>query len=73
MLSYIAETGEIARLVSAYSKEQHSSISQINMTVQEFNNTSQSLASSSEELSANASSMVDTAGALEKRLNEFDL
>lgn len=73
MLSYIAETAEIARLVNESSREQHSSIDQINQTVQEFNSASQLLASSSEELSANASAMVATAETLDKRLGEFEV
>ncbi|MEL7146662.1 MAG: methyl-accepting chemotaxis protein [Bacteroidota bacterium] len=71
MIAYITKTSEIAKLVSESSKEQHSSIDQINQTVQDFNKASQSLAASSQELSVNAGSLAERAKKMDNLLQDF--
>ena len=71
MLSYIARTSEIAKLVSQSNKEQNSSFAQINDTVQGFNRTSQTLAKSSEEIAHTSAQLSEAATLLDETLNSF--
>lgn len=73
MIAYITKTSEMAKLVSESSKEQYSSIDQINQTVQDFNKTSQSLAMSSQEISASSKTLMNKAGQLDEILKEFQI
>lgn len=73
MINYISKTSEIARQVSQSSKEQHSSIDQINETIQDFNRTSQTLAKSSEEITESSEVLMKRASELDKILSEFSL
>ena len=73
MTSFIAKTTQIAQLVSESSKEQYSSIDQINQTVQDFNRASQSLASSSQDLTFSAQKLMDSASEMDHLLQDFNL
>lgn len=73
MMTYISKTSEMSKLVSNSSKEQYTSIEQINYTVQDFNRSSQTLAASSEELSATSEILIETASELDKILKSFKL
>lgn len=73
MMDYIRKTAEIAKLVDTSSKEQHSSINQINHTVQDFNRSSQALASSSQHLSDTSRILKSNAGALNNLMKDFKM
>ena len=59
--------------MSESSKEQHSSIDQINETIQDFNRTSQTLAKSSEEITESSEVVMKRAGELDKILRNSSL
>ena len=73
MLSFIAKTTDMAKMMSQSSKEQHVSVEQINHTIQEFNRSSQTLADSSRYLADTSLAMLHSADTLEKLLNEFKM